>query len=417
MARTRALLLLGVAIGIMAPLVASGPVEPVQAQDQAPPPEGFRIIGNIYWVGGEYGSYLITTPQGHILHDTGTSEMHDVIVSNVKKLGFDVNDIRMIISSHAHFDHVQGHAAMKKLTGAQVIALGGDAAALEAGQDNSAGGFRGLVAVHVDRVIKDGETISLGGVTLRALWVPGHTQGATVWMTTVSEGGRNYSVAFRGGETPNAGVQLIGNPRHPGVIDDTKMTLQRMKSLQPPDLFLHNHRQNLGRPLDPALPVNPLCVTCMDAEAYTAMLPTPRSPSQRDSAKRRRHRSNSFDQRLPSAPPYGYLTPSIAPASCTAVVKNCSACTGSRISRSENTHPAALIVFATLTLTPRMLSRSFSSTATHVPFRWGHAIPRGDAVVMSTCRPSNTPCTCEGLTKPSAPIVQAQRATVGGCRR
>ena len=91
-------------------------------------------------------------------------------------------------SSQAHFDHVQGHAAMKKLTGASVIALGGDAAALEAGQDNSAGGFSGMVAVHVDRVIKDGDTISLGGVTLRALWVPGHTQGATVWITTVSEG-------------------------------------------------------------------------------------------------------------------------------------------------------------------------------------------------------------------------------------
>jgi metallo-beta-lactamase class B len=215
---------------------------------------------------------LITTPQGHILHDTGTNEMHDVIVSNVKKLGFDVRDIKMIISSHAHFDHVQGHAAMKKLTGAQVIALGGDAAALEAGQDNSAGGFPGMVAVHVDRVIKDGDTVSLGGVTLRALWVPGHTQGATVWMTTVSEGGKNYSVAFRGGETPNDGVQLIGNPRHSNVIDDTKMTLQRMKALVPPDLFLHNHRQNLGRPLNPALPVNPLCVTCMDAEAFKAMV-------------------------------------------------------------------------------------------------------------------------------------------------
>jgi len=266
-------LMLGAAIGIVAPLGAAGRVEPVQAQNQAPPPpEGFRIIGNIYWVGGEYGSYLITTPQGHILHDTGTSEMHDVIVANVKKLGFDVKDIKMIISSHAHFDHVQGHAAMKNLTGAQVIALGGDAAALEAGQDNSAGGFRGLVAVHVDRVIKDGDTISLGGVTLRALWVPGHTQGATVWLTTVSEGGRNYSVAFRGGEVPNAGVQLIGNPRHPKVIEDTKMTLQRMKALQPPDLFLHNHRQNLGRPLNPALPVNPLCVTCMDTEAFKAMV-------------------------------------------------------------------------------------------------------------------------------------------------
>ena len=79
---------------------------------------------------------------------------------------------------------------MKKLTGAQVVALGGDAAALEAGQDNSAGGFRGMLPVHVDRVIKDGDTVTLGGVTLRALWVPGHTQGATVWMTTVQKAGR-----------------------------------------------------------------------------------------------------------------------------------------------------------------------------------------------------------------------------------
>jgi metal-dependent hydrolase (beta-lactamase superfamily II) len=93
-------------------------------------------------VGGEYGSYLITTPQGHILLDTGSTEMHDVIVSNVKKLGFKVEDIKIMISSHAHWDHVQGHAAMKKLTGAQVVALGGDAAALEAGQDNSAVGKR-----------------------------------------------------------------------------------------------------------------------------------------------------------------------------------------------------------------------------------------------------------------------------------
>ena len=129
-----------------------------------------------------------------------------------------------------------------------------------------------MVAVHVDRVIKDGDTIALGGVTLRALWVPGHTQGATVWITSVSEGGKNYSVAFRGGEIPNPGVQLIGNPRHPKVIEDTKMTLQRMKALQPPDLFLHNHPQDLGRPLNPALPVNPLCVTCLDAEAFKAMV-------------------------------------------------------------------------------------------------------------------------------------------------
>jgi metallo-beta-lactamase class B len=262
-------LLLGAAIGSMAWGISEA-APPVPAQNG--PVEPFRIIGNIHWVGGEYGSYLITTPQGHILHDTGTSEMHDVIVSNVKKLGFDVKDIKILISSHAHFDHVQGHAAMKRVTGAQVVALGGDAAALEAGQDNSAGGFRGMLPVHVDRVIKDGDTVTLGGVTLRAFWTPGHTQGATVWMTTVEEGGKTYSVAFRGGETPNAGVPLFDNPRHPKVVEDTLMTLQRMKALQPPDLFLHNHRQNLGRPLNPALPVNPNCFTCMDAQAFSDMV-------------------------------------------------------------------------------------------------------------------------------------------------
>jgi metallo-beta-lactamase class B len=239
-----------------------------QAAEPAPAAEPFRIIGNIYWVGGEYGSYLITTPEGHILHDTGTSEMHDVIVSNIEKLGFDPKDIKIMISSHAHFDHVQGHAAMKELTGAQVVALGGDAAALEAGVDNSAGGFPGLEAVHVDRVIADGDTVTLGGVTLRALWTPGHTQGATMWFTTVEENGQSFEVAFRGGEIPNDGVPLIDNPRHPTVVADTQMTLKRLKDIEPPDLLLHNHPQNLGRPLNPALPVNASCFTCMDAEAW-----------------------------------------------------------------------------------------------------------------------------------------------------
>jgi metallo-beta-lactamase class B len=240
------------------------------AVDAAEAVEPFRIIGNIYWVGGQYGSYLITTPEGHILHDTGTNEMHEVIVANVEKLGFNVEDIRIMISSHAHFDHVQGHAVMKRVTGAQVVALGGDAVALAAGQDNSAGGFPGLEPVEVDRVIEDGATLTLGGVTLRALWTPGHTQGATMWLTTVEEDGNSYSVAFRGGEIPNDGVQLFDNPRHPTVVADTQMTLQRLKEREPPDLLLHNHPQNLGRPLNPALPVNASCHTCLDAEAWMA---------------------------------------------------------------------------------------------------------------------------------------------------
>jgi metallo-beta-lactamase class B len=245
-----------------------------QAAFAAEPVEPFRIIGNIYWVGGEYGSYLITTPEGHILHDTGVNEMHQQIIANVEKLGFKTSDIRIMISSHAHFDHVQGHAAMKRVTGAQVVALGGDAAALIAGKDNSAGGFPGLEAVAVDRMIADGDTVTLGGVTLRAVWTPGHTQGATMWMTTVEENGASYSVAFRGGEIPNDGVPLFDNPRHPNVVADTQMTLQRLTSIEPPDLLLHNHPQRLGRPLDPALPVNPSCHTCLDSAAWSDILKT-----------------------------------------------------------------------------------------------------------------------------------------------
>ncbi len=232
--------------------------------------EPFRAIGNVHYVGGEYGSYLITTPEGHILHDTGTADMHALIVSNIEKLGFNVQDVRVIISSHAHWDHVEGHAAMKRVTGAQVVALGGDALALESGHDNSALGARGWEPVAVDRVVDDGDTVTLGGVTLRALWVGGHTQGATMWMTTVQEGGTTYSIAFRGGEIPNAGVELFNNPRHAAVVADTQRTLRRLKELEPPDLFLHNHPQNAPRELDPALPVDPRCVTCFDAEGWSS---------------------------------------------------------------------------------------------------------------------------------------------------
>ena len=251
--------------------------ERIQAESEAVEP--FRVIGNIYYVGGgpyplndtnPYGSYLITTPEGHILHDTGTVDMHELIVSNVEKLGFNVRDIRIMISSHAHWDHIEGHAAMKRVTGARVVALGGDAVALQSGQDNSALGARGWEPVTVDRVVEDGDTVTLGGTTLRALWTGGHTQGATMWMTTVEEGGQTFDVAFRGGEVPNEGAPLVDNPRHPTVVEDTQRTLRRFKELAPPDLFLHNHAWSGHPELNPDLPVNPNCTSCLDAAGWTA---------------------------------------------------------------------------------------------------------------------------------------------------
>src|SRR5688572_33144362 len=208
------------------------------------PAEPFRIVGNIHYVGAaNIASYLITTPQGHILIDTGMTEMHNVIRNNVATLGFKTSDIRVMLSSHAHFDHIAGHAAMKKLTGAQVMAMTGDAEALEAGKDNSALGAIGWEPVKVDRVLKNGDTVELGGVRLRAVHAAGHTQGATTWITSVEDRGRQYLVAFLGGTTPNGGVPLINNPRHKSVIEDTQRTFARLKAERVPDIYLVGHPQ------------------------------------------------------------------------------------------------------------------------------------------------------------------------------
>ncbi len=242
------------------------------------PAEPFRIVGNIHYVGGvNIASYLITTPQGHILIDTGMREMHETIRNSVATLGFKVSDIKIMLSSHAHFDHVDGHAAMKKLSGAQVMAMAGDAQALESGRDTSALGAIGWEPVKVDRVLKHGDTVSLGGTTLRAVHSPGHTQGATTWFMTVDEKGRQYNVAFLGGTTPNGGVPLINNPRHKTVIEDTQRTFRTLKAEKVPDIYLAGHPQAMftgkvariqaGETPHPLLNAEAWTKQIMDAEA------------------------------------------------------------------------------------------------------------------------------------------------------
>jgi metallo-beta-lactamase class B len=204
----------------------------------------FRIVGNIYYVGAlNLAAYLIATPQGHILIDTGMTEMHDAIVSSVEQLGFRMSDIRILLASHAHFDHIEGHALMQRRTGAQVMAMSGDAEALETGHDTSALGAIGWEPVAVSRRLQDGDTVTLGETTLRAIRAPGHTQGATIWMTTVEDDGRRYQVALFTTTTPNPGVPLVNNPRHANVIDDTRKTVQKLKAEREPDIVLVGHPQ------------------------------------------------------------------------------------------------------------------------------------------------------------------------------
>ena len=208
------------------------------------PVEPFRVVGNIYYVGAlNIASYLIATPQGHILIDTGTTEMHDAIARGIEQLGYRVADVRILLASHAHFDHIEGHALMQRRTGAQVMAMTGDADALESGHDTSALGAIGWEPVPVSRRLKDGDTVMLGGTTLRAIHAPGHTQGATIWTTTVEDDGRRYNVAFFTTTTPNPGVPLFDNPRHKNVVEDTRRTFRKLKAEREPDIVLVGHPQ------------------------------------------------------------------------------------------------------------------------------------------------------------------------------
>ena len=136
---------------------------------------------------------------------------------------------------------------MKRLTGARVMAMVGDAEALEDGEDNFALGAIGWEPVKVSRVLRHGDVVSLGGTALRAVHSPGHTQGATTWITTVEDQGRQYTVAFLGGTTPNGGVPLFENPRHKTVIEDTQRTLKTLKAEKVPDIYLVGTRRRCSR--------------------------------------------------------------------------------------------------------------------------------------------------------------------------
>src|SRR5882672_2298209 len=161
------------------------------------PIEPLRIVGNVYYVGTRgLSSFLIVTPAGGLIIDSGEAESVPFIGANVEKLGFRISDVRLLLTGHAHFDHVGGHADLQRLSGAQVVVMDADRDALTSGVDRSALGGPGWTPVHVDRVVKDGETVSLGGAALTAHLTPGHTQGCTTWTMETTESGRRYQVAF-----------------------------------------------------------------------------------------------------------------------------------------------------------------------------------------------------------------------------
>ena len=207
------------------------------------PPQ--HLVDNIYYVGAiGVSSYLITTPEGHILLDTGFDDPVPIIQHSTEQLGFKLADIKIILSSHAHVDHVGGHARMKKLTGALIYASAADARTLEAG---GADDFLQwpketllYTPVKADRVVADGGQITLGGVTLTAHLTPGHTRGATTWTMDVSDGGVTRHVVFFSSASINPGTRLLNNPLYPNFVSDFEGTFAKLRAL-PCDIFFAPH--------------------------------------------------------------------------------------------------------------------------------------------------------------------------------
>jgi metallo-beta-lactamase class B len=202
------------------------------------PVEPAHIIGNIYYVGTNgVSSFLIVTPDGHILLDSGFNQSVPLIRDSITKLGFRVADIRMLLSTHAHFDHVAGHALIQQQTGAQIIASRRDAEIIARGGDELWEGWQGS---RVDRIVGDNDVVRLGGVELRAHLTPGHTEGCTTWTMDTTEAGHRYHVVFVGGYGINPGVRLVGNTAYPRIVEDYARTFRVLKSLKP-DVFLAQH--------------------------------------------------------------------------------------------------------------------------------------------------------------------------------
>jgi metallo-beta-lactamase class B len=223
----------------------TAPPTPTAGSDFIAPFPAHHVIGNLYFVGSKsLGIYLVTTPQGHILINAGLEDSVNMIQQSVEKLGFRFSDIKILLISHAHYDHDAGASRIKKLTGAKYMVMDADVPVVESGgkKDFFYNRTPGMLypATKVDRVLHDGDTVALGGSVLTAHLTPGHTKGCTTWTMKANEGDKSYDVVIVGGTNVNDGYILVNNPAYPQIASDYQKTFEVLRSL-PCDVFLGAH--------------------------------------------------------------------------------------------------------------------------------------------------------------------------------
>jgi metallo-beta-lactamase class B len=210
----------------------------------------FHIAGNLYYVGSKgLANYLITTPAGNILINSDTDANVPMIKASIEKLGFKYSDTKILLISHAHWDHDAGSALVKKETGAKYMVMDADVPVVESGgkADFNYGSDPATLytPTKVDRVLHDGDEVSLGGTVLVAHLTPGHTKGCTTWTMKVTEGGKTYDVLILGSPNVNPGYKLVNNAAYPGIAEDYMRMWRVLKSL-PCDFFLGAHGEYFG---------------------------------------------------------------------------------------------------------------------------------------------------------------------------
>lgn len=216
-----------------------------QANDWMEPFPPFRIAGNLYYVGTKgLANYLITTPQGHILINSDLEANVPLIRASVEKLGFKFSDVKILLISHAHWDHNAGSAMIKKLTGARYFVMDADVPVVESGgkSDFQYGNTPSTLypPTKVDRVLHDGDEVRIGASVLVAHLTPGHTKGCTTWTMKVSDAGKTYNAVIVGSPNVNPGYKLVNNALYPEIARDYERMFNVLKSL-PCDLFLGAH--------------------------------------------------------------------------------------------------------------------------------------------------------------------------------
>ena len=201
-------------------------------QDTAFPPH--KIIGNLYYVGTRsLASFLVTTPQGHILINSDYERNVPTVRGSIEQLGFKYTDVKIVLGSHAHADHMEGDALVKQHTGATVMAMAEDVPALEKMMP-------GGKPHPIDKVLHDGDEVKLGGMTLVAHLTPGHTRGCTTWTFREQENGRNYEVLIIGSVGVNPGMKLVNNPDAPQIAEEFNRAFATLRKFRP-DIPLGSH--------------------------------------------------------------------------------------------------------------------------------------------------------------------------------